>query len=283
MFTTLISAINLAQHGVGLDWVVFDCRHDLAKPEAGAEAYRQAHLPGAHFAHTDRDLSGPKTGTNGRHPLPDRDRFRAFLADHGVSDSTQLIAYDASGGMYAARLWWLARWLGHERAAVLDGGLAAWTEAGYSLSSEVPKALAGSLATHEPLVPSVDVANVLAHLHDGERILIDARAGERYRGEIEPLDPRAGHIPGAVNRYFQLNLNAQGRFKPAGILRDEFMALLGDTDPALVVHQCGSGVTACHNLLAMEVAGLHGAALYPGSWSQWCADPARPVAEEDAT
>ncbi len=275
--TTLVSAATLADHDADAGWVVFDCRHDLARPEAGRRDYQSAHIPGAFFLHTDTDLSGPKNGHNGRHPLPERETLAATLRAAGVSATTQVVAYDASGGMLAARLWWLLRWLGHENVAVLDGGLPVWLAAGLPMDSSVPAARTGTLPVLPSLVPHVDAGNVLNHLGNSARLLVDARAAERYRGDVEPIDPVGGHIPGASNRFFQLNLQADGRFKPGTALREEFAALLGAHAPDAVVHQCGSGVSACHNLLAMDVAGLHGGALYPGSWSEWCADPSRPM------
>jgi thiosulfate/3-mercaptopyruvate sulfurtransferase len=278
MFTTLISAENLNAHHQQADWVIFDCRHDLAQPDAGRLAYREAHIPGAFFAHLDQDLAGPKTGTNGRHPLPDPVQFVQFLRSHGVNDSTQVVGYDASGGIYAARLWWLLRWIGHESVAVLDGGLGAWSRAGLPLEDTLPRPQTGTVVQRTSAVARVDAATLLDHLDDGTLLVIDARAADRYRGDTEPLDPVAGHIPHAINRFYQNNLASDGRFKPAADLRAEFFALTGPDVAGHVVHQCGSGVTACHNLLAMEVAGLHGTALYPGSWSEWCASPSRPVA-----
>lgn len=275
--TTLIDAETLA--GMLDDCVIVDCRHDLMDAQAGPRGYAEAHIPRAWFMHQDTDLAGPKNGSNGRHPLPDRDTMRARLEAIGLSDGRQLVAYDVQGGMFAVRLWWLARWLGHEAVAVLDGGMPAWRAAGFPVTQTVPQppASPGKLGKHAALAAAVDAQAVLANLDTRERLLIDARAPERYRGETEPLDPVAGHIPGALNRPFQQNLRPDGRFKPAEVLRQEFEKLLADRAPERVVHQCGSGVTGCHNLLAMELAGLHGSALYPGSWSEWCADPARPM------
>ena len=276
--TTLVSVATLAGHLADPDWVIFDCRHELANPEAGVAAYATGHIPGARFLHCDRDLSGAKTGGNGRHPMPDRAALLATLRAAGVSDHSQVVAYDAAGGMFAARLWWLLRWLGHERVALLDGGLQAWQAAGLGLDAAQPGPAAGTLGDHPSLVAMVDAGGVLARLADPTLCLVDARGPERFRGDVEPIDPVAGHIPGARNRPFPTNLQADGRFKPAPQLRDEWLAVLGGAPADQVIHQCGSGVSACQNVLAMEIAGLHGARLYPGSWSEWCADPARPVA-----
>ncbi len=275
--TPLIGAEELA---TAIDrCVVVDCRHDLMNPRAGSDAYAAAHIPGAHFLHQDHDLAGPKNGRNGRHPLPDREALAARLRGLGLRRGQMLVAYDGQGGMYAARLWWLARWLGHDSVAVLDGGLPAWQAAGLPVSVDTPATPApGDFAAGEPLTSTVDAATILGAIGSTALCVIDARAGERYRGETEPMDPVAGHIPGALNRPFAQNLRPDGRFKPAPVLRAEFAALLAGRDPAGLVHQCGSGVTACHNLLAMSVAQLPAGALYPGSWSEWCADPARPVA-----
>jgi len=281
MHQTLISAADLAAHIDDPAWVVVDCRHDLMNLAAGRDAYASGHLPGAVFADIETVLSGAKNGADGvflgRHPLPDKEALAEALRDFGIDDTTQLVAYDAHGGMFAARLWWLLRWLGHEAVAVLDGGMAAWEAAGQPLTTEVRTRPRGSFSVRAPFVPTVTVREVLDNLESGKRIVIDARAADRYRGENETIDPVGGHIPGAKNRFFKDNLGADGRFKDAAQLREEFGALIDD--PAAAIMQCGSGVTACHNLLALEVAGLPGAALYPGSWSEWVGDPARPVAK----
>jgi thiosulfate/3-mercaptopyruvate sulfurtransferase len=260
--------------------VVIDCSFDLADPAAGREAYRTGHLPGAFYLHLDNELSGPKTGRNGRHPLPDPDGLVARLQALGVDDQTAVVAYDAQGGMFAARLWWLLRWIGHDAVAVLDGGKDAWIKAGLPLEHDATPEpeFPGKVQRRKSLVPTVDAAALLSNLDSARLLVVDARAPDRFRGENETLDPVGGHIPGAANRFFKDNLGTDGRFKPAGTLRAEFGAVLGARAPAQAVMQCGSGVTACHNLLALEAAGLGGAALYPGSWSEWCADPARPVA-----
>jgi thiosulfate/3-mercaptopyruvate sulfurtransferase len=278
--TTIISAAELARHSNDPRWVIIDCRHDLTDPDAGRAAYAAGHIPGAVFAHLDTDLSDKRPGPNGefrgRHPLPDRDAFAETLRRWGVGNDSQVLAYDAQGGMFAARLWWMLRWVGHEAVAVLDGGLQAWQAQGGQLVAEDAPRPPGTFEARPSIVTSVDADDVAANLAAGERVVIDARAPDRFRGENETLDPVGGHIPGAKNRFFKDNLQADGHFKPAAQLRAEFEALI--RSPGSSIMQCGSGATACHNLLAMEIAGLHGAALYPGSWSEWCADPSRPVA-----
>ena len=277
--TTLVSADSLrALLGSGRPVVLIDTGFDLADPAAGERHWREGHLPGSLYLHLDHDLSGPKTGTNGRHPLPARDAFAATLGRCGVTPETQVVAFDRQGGMYAARLWWMLRWMGHSAAAVLDGGVAAWVATGGTLVAYTSPAVAAPpYPDRSPLAATIGSDALAARL--GRARLIDARAEERFRGEVEPLDAAAGHIPGALNRFFKDNLDAaSGRFKPAAKLRAEFAPLLGAASAAEVVHQCGSGVTACHNLLAMEHAGLSGSVLYPGSWSEWSANPLLPVA-----
>lgn len=256
--------------------VVLDCGSDLADPQAGARAYAQGHVPGAHHANLETDLSAPKNGRNGRHPLPSREQFARTVAAWGVRPGVPVVCYDDQGGPYAARAWWMLRWLGVESAAVLDGGLAAWRAAAGALVTDRTAAVAGTPypLLPQPGMPSVSAQQLLEGL--GQLMVIDARSLERFRGEVEPLDPVAGHIPGARHRFFKDNLGADGRFLPPQALRAAFEAF-GPAGPHWV-HQCGSGVTACHNLLAMEHAGLGGSRLYPGSWSEWSSDPARPVA-----
>jgi len=268
---TLIAAI-----AAGAAPLVIDCSFDLADVAAGERAYAQEHLPGAIHAHLDRDLSTAKTGRNGRHPLPARADWAATLARLGVTPARAVVVYDAQGGMYAARAWWMLLWAGHRDVRVLDGGLQAWKAAGGAVEAGVvsPVAAPAPYPLGDSLVASVDADTLQRSL--GRVTVLDARAGERYRGEVEPLDARAGHIPGARNRFFKDNLDASGRFRPAAELRAAFESF--GVAPAAVVHQCGSGVTACHNLLAMEAAGLPGSVLYPGSWSEWSSDPSRPVA-----
>ena len=279
-YRTLISAADLASHIQGDNWIVLDCRHDLANPAAGRAGFDAGHIPHAQFAHLDLDLSDQSPGPNGefrgRHPLPERDAFAEKLRAWGVNHDSQVIAYDAHGGMYAARLWWLLRWIGHATVAVLDGGLPQWSAAGFPLSTASTSMAHGSIEVQPALVQTASATDLLTNLKSQQRTVLDARAPDRFRGENETLDPVGGHIPGAKNRFFKDNLQADGRFKPAPQLRADFGALIGAPDAAIM--QCGSGVTACHNLLALEVAGLSGAALYPGSWSEWCADPSRPVA-----
>jgi thiosulfate/3-mercaptopyruvate sulfurtransferase len=276
--TPLISAAELAALlGREPRPVIVDASFDLAATDAGERRHRESHLPGAHYLHLDRDLSGAKTGRNGRHPLPERAAFARTVGALGVGPQTQVVCYDAQGGVYAARLWWMLRWLGHGDVAVLDGGVQAWQRAGGALTNAASTAPGGVPYPERPsLAPSIDAAGVAARAP--RRMLLDARAGERFRGEAEPIDPVAGHIPGAFQRFHKSNLDDAGRFKAAPLLRDEFAALLGGRAPADVIHSCGSGVTACHNLLAMEHAGLTGSFLYPGSWSEWSSDPERPIA-----
>jgi thiosulfate/3-mercaptopyruvate sulfurtransferase len=278
-YTTLITAEALAKHMEDANWIVIDCRFDLANPAAGRAAYEQGHLPGARYADLDKDLSDKRPGPNGefrgRHPLPAPEHFIETLRRWGIHADTQVIAYDAQGGMFAARLWWMLRWCGHEPVAVVDGGLQAWQALGMALSTDIPSSTYGSIALRPSLVATVDAQTLMTNLAQSAKTVIDARAPDRYRGENETLDPVGGHIPGAKNRFFRDNLQADGRFKPAQQLHDEFAELIARPEEAVM--QCGSGVTACHNLLAMEVASLSGAALYPGSWSEWCSDPTRPV------
>jgi thiosulfate/3-mercaptopyruvate sulfurtransferase len=278
MYSLLISSEELSAHLTDPHWVICDVRHDLADVEKGRRAYAEGHLPGAHFLHLDEHLSGRKTGNNGRHPLPDPQAFASRLSAIGISNETQVVAYDDAGGPYAARLWWMLRWIGHEAVAVLDGGINQWQKDGRALTRDIPQAYAAQFAPRISDAMRVDASYIVDHLGKPDALVVDARAEERYRGLAETIDPVAGHIPGAVNRFFKDNLDAAGRFKPAAQLRREFDALLGGRPATQVINQCGSGVTAAHNLLAMEIAGLKGSKLYPGSWSEWCADPARPVA-----
>ena len=276
-YTTLIDVATLAAHLNDADWLVVDVRHQLADVDYGERVYAEGHIPGAVFLHCDRDLSGGTTGSNGRHPLPSPARLAARLGEVGIGAATQVVVYDDAQGMIAGRLWCLLRWLGHERVALLDGGLQAWQAANQVLTTEVPLRQPADFVVK--LGDSmVEADYVQAFMQTSRMHLIDARSPDRYRGENETIDPVGGHIPGAVNRFFRDNLQADGRFKPARELRNEWLAILAGTAPELVVHQCGSGVSACHNMLAMEIAGLSGSRLYAGSWSEWCADRSRPVA-----
>ena len=273
--TLLVSVEELAAHP---EWRVFDCRHDLKNTEYGRQAYARGHIPGALFLHLDEDLSGSKDGRNGRHPLPAVADFAQRMSACGVDASTQVVAYDNEGGIFAARLWWMLRWLGHDRVAVLDGGLAGWKRSKRALDENLPHVASRSFVP-QPQAATVESAQVLAGLGSERMLILDARSPERFRGENETLDPVGGHIPGAMNRFYFDNLDDAGCFfKPVDELRAEFAAILGARPANEVVQQCGSGVTACHNLLAMELAGFTGSKLYPGSWSEWCSDPARPVA-----
>ncbi len=278
MFTTLITAPELARHLDQPDWVVVDCRFDLARPAGGREAYTNGHIPGARYADLDNDLSSPPTPHSGRHPLPDASVLAATLGSWGIANATQVIAYDAGNGAYAARLWWLVRWLGATRVAVLDGGFKAWTDLGLPLSPVVPvPAVVRFAAKPQPgMVLEAGRVQELARAADWR--LLDARAPERYAGAVEPLDKVAGHVPGAHNHPFTGNLGPDGRFLGADELRQHFGRSLGAVSPEHAIMMCGSGVTACHNLLALEVAGMTGARLYAGSWSEWIRDPSRPVA-----
>ena len=274
MFDRIVGVERLAERLDDPSWVVVDCRHALADFSLGRKLYTEAHVPGAFFADVEHDLAGTHTGANGRHPLPDPETFAAFLRSLGVDDDTQIVAYDAGADMFAARLWLLSRWIGHDAAAVLDGGFAAWTAAGLPVTDAMPiSTRVGSLHVRlrDDLV--VDSQFVLDRLGSGEMQLVDARAADRFMGQNEVVDPVAGHIPGALNRPFKSNFDESGRFKSADALRAELAAY----DPSRTVHQCGSGVSAAVNMLAMELAGQPGSRIYGGSWSEWIADPSRPI------
>jgi thiosulfate/3-mercaptopyruvate sulfurtransferase len=286
--TTLVDAASLRkllrEHPRQL--VLLDCRFDLGNPDAGRQAYAQGHIPGARYADLNRNLAAPITARSGRHPLPAPDQLREFFASVGVEPDTQVVAYDEANGSFAARAWWLLRWLGHAQAAVLDGGYRAWVAAGGAIvaGDTLESDLGGTPAGRTPrpvgsLARPVTSVEVVEALKDNRRVLVDARAPERFAGAIEPIDPVAGHVPGAVNHPFSRNLDSQGRFLPAAELRQRWLERLDGKDPGEAILMCGSGVTACHNALAMEIAGLSGAKLYAGSWSEWIRDPARPVAQ----
>lgn len=278
MIGTLIDCHRLSQRLGQPGWVLVDCRFDLADTPAGALAYRQSHLPGAVYAHLDEVLSSPITPVSGRHPLPDPDRLRTWLGDHGIDNDTQVVAYDASGGNMAVRLWWLLRWLGHHRVCLLDGGWQAWLEAGLPVDDRQPDRPRRTFVGSPDPDMLLETRQIAAPMDKDPWLLIDARTAERFRGEQEPIDPVAGHIPGALNLPLGDHLDAEGRFKPADELRALYQPLVGDHPPGRIAAMCGSGVTACHTLLAMEIAGITGARLYAGSWSEWIRDPQRPVA-----
>lgn len=278
----LVDSATLAAHLGNPDWLVFDCRHDLADHARGVRLYHEGHVPGAHFAAVETDLSGAKTGANGRHPLPRPEDFATFLNRHGATARTRLVAYDDIGGQYAARFWWLARWIGLTEARVLDGGWPKWVAEDRPVSAETPGPRGGGTIVARPDPAQVlTTAEVERGLADGSVLVLDARSRERHRGESEPIDKVAGRIPGARHRFFKDNLNPDLTLRPAADLRREFAAVAAGRPASAIVHQCGSGVTACVNLLAMEHAGLAGSRLYAGSWSEWIADPARPVARGD--
>ncbi len=295
MYTNLISAKQLqALQQTGHALMVFDCSFDLMQPEVGQRQYLESHIPGAVYAHLDTALSAkhgaPGAGgvltahaadapaSGGRHPLPNRERFAVWLASVGFNNRMQAVVYDRNGANFCGRLWWMLKWVGHANVAVLDGGLQAWVAAGGQVASgDTPARFQTNFTLGPALVPLASTDDVLAQLGRAGQTVVDARATPRFKGEVEPLDPVAGHIPGALNRPFGHNLGADGKFKPAHQLKEEFEALLAGRDPATVVHHCGSGVSAVPNLLAMAIAGLGTTPLYAGSWSEWCSDPARPV------
>ena len=261
--------------------LIIDSRYDLSNPRAGFLAYQQGHIPNAYFLDLGKDLCGLKTGKNGRHPLPAKESFAQHLRNIGLDQDTHVIVYDQKDSMFAAHLWWMLLWAGHPHVQVLNGGLDAWTDYGGELSASTPLCTRqGNFKIQPTFAPTVDALYILNHLEQPEKIqIVDARAPERYRGEIEPLDPVAGHIPGAINRSFTLNLDANGRYKPKEELQQEWSQYLTDNPLETIVHQCGSGVSACHNILAMAHAGLGMTTLYPGSWSEWCANPDHPTAK----
>jgi thiosulfate/3-mercaptopyruvate sulfurtransferase len=279
-YTNLISAQELLAIAAQDHLVIIDCRHDLMAPDAGQQAYTAGHIPGARFMHVDQTLSGNKYDAQGifqgRHPLPNIDDFIAKLRKVGINHDSQVIVYDAQAGMFAARLWWMLRWIGHTNVAVLNGGLPAWIAAGGPLSTESTTPSLGDIRAQASTIKIASVDEILSNIRTQQYTVVDARSPDRYRGENETMDAVGGHIPGAKNRFFKDNLNSNGEFKSAQQLQEEWRAIITQADHAIM--QCGSGVTACHNLLALDVAGLNGARLYPGSWSQWSADPTRPVA-----
>ncbi len=275
---TLVTTEDLAQHLDDPDWIVLDCRFTLTDSEAGRQAYQKNHIPGARYVHLDEDLSAPITASSGRHPLPDPQVFAEKLCQMGVGINKQVVVYDDSFGAMAVRAWWMLRWLGHPAVALLDGGYPKWLREKRPISAELPELSKGQCACLPEPTQIVSAAEVLHATNSGEQLIIDARPERRFNGEFEPLDPVAGHIPGSVNWPFDENLDMDGTYLPPEALRENFQALLKGRPAWQVIHSCGSGVTACHNLLAMEIAGLPGSRLYPGSWSEWIRDPSRPVA-----
>jgi thiosulfate/3-mercaptopyruvate sulfurtransferase len=294
---TLMSARQLAARLEEPDLAIFDCRFDLARPQWGSEAYAASRIPHALYAHLDRDLSGPTSPATGRHPLPEPGELAAWLGRSGVDAQVQVVAYDQGPGAYAARLWWLLRWLGHTRVAVLDGGLSAWQqeklplETGAGAASGAEARAARATRGFEPrpdetmVVSAAELEGMIAagRIAGAEVVLVDARSADRFAGRNETIDPVAGHIPGARNHPFTDNLDGAGRFLDRGTLRERFASTLEGVPPDEAMFMCGSGVTACHDLLAMEVAALKGARLYAGSWSEWIRDPKRPIAHECVT
>lgn len=275
-YTTLLSTESLAAHLDG-SWVVVDCRYDLKDEQWGRQQYETSHIPGAVYASLSHDLAGPRSGGNGRHPIPAPGNLEATFGRLGIAPGTQVVVYDQDIGMFASRLWWLLRYMGHESAAVLDGGWVKWIREGRPTRSGQETRPAVTFTGQPRPEMRVDVDDVKRRMQDLTALLVDARAPERFEGATEPLDPAPGHIPGAVNQFYRWNVDADGSMLPADELRRRFTAAIGAHRPEDVVMYCGSGVSACHNLLAMEHAGIRGAKLYPGSWSEWSSDPARPV------
>ena len=281
MYRTLVDCHSLALHLHDPDWVIVDCRFVLSDPEAGRRAYAAGHIPGARYAHLNEDLSSPVTPVSGRHPLPDPARLVATLGAWGIGGGKQVVAYDDSFGAMASRLWWLLRWLGHDNVALLDGGLPRWQREGHPMTTDAPVVVPAQFVAAPRHDMWVDAATVARAVTRKDWLVMDARAEERFNGEVEPLDPVAGHVPGAINLPYDDNLHLSGRFSSPDELRALYTGFMETVPPAQVIQMCGSGVTACHNILAMEHAGLHGARLYAGSWSEWIRDPSRPVARDE--
>lgn len=284
-YTTLISVTDLVKllDNSSQPVVLLDASHDLFDAEAGRRAYATGHLPDAHFISMDKEVGGEKTGQNGRHPLPERAVFSEVMRRFGIDDSTQVIVYDNSQGTHASRVWWTLRWLGHKDVAVLDGGIQAWKAAGQTVTTDVPALpAAGNFSDRGEGMVAVSYEDVLANVGDQTRLVMDARAADRFRGENETLDPVGGHIPGAINRFYRLNLTEEGTFKSPEMLKAEFQSAIGERSAKDVIMQCGSGVSACHNLLALEWIGMGSAPLYVGSWSEWCSREGAPIATGEA-
>ncbi len=283
-YKTLISVAELTSllSKSGTEVVLLDASHDLFDPTAGRRAYDQGHLPSAHFISMDKDVGGQKTSQNGRHPLPDRSDVVGTLQRLGINNNTQVVVYDNSQGTHASRVWWTLKWLGHPDVAVLDGGIQAWQAAGNPVTKEPAAPVApGNFTERGTGMQVATFEDVLENLHTKQKLVVDARSSDRFRGENETLDPKAGHIPGAVNRFYRLNLNEDGTFKSTDQLKTELLDLMGDRQASELIMQCGSGVSACHNLLALELVGLGTSALYVGSWSEWCSRENAPIATGD--
>lgn len=281
--TTLVSTAELAAHLDDPHWIIVDCRFSLADTEHGRRAYAAGHIPGAHYLHLDEDLSSAITPQTGRHPLPDPQVLTAKLQALGVGVNRQVVVYDDSYGSMAVRLWWMLRWLGHPAVALLDGNFQTWVREKRPLSQDIPsvphKGACPCLPERSAWLSTTEMEQIVS---DSSHLLIDARNEMRFTGAVDPIDPVAGHIPGAINWVFEENLDIDGTYLPPEALRENYQALLGGRSPTEVIHVCGSGVTACHNLLAMEIAGLSGSRLYPGSWSEWIRDPKHPIATGDS-
>lgn len=277
-YTTIVSTGQLAEHLSDPNWIVFDCRFTLTNTEAGKQAYQQSHIPGARYVHLDNDMSSPVTAQSGRHPLPDVNQLSGKLSDWGVDSGKQVVVYDDSFGSMAVKMWWLLRWLGHKNVALLDGGLPKWMKLKLPVSNELPQITPAKFTPQLHVEMVANAAEVEQARQERCRLLIDARPEQRFSGEREPLDKVAGHIPGAINWVFEENLDFDGTYLPADELRESYLKLLQGVKPEQVIHTCGSGVTACHNMLAMEIAGLPSGKLYAGSWSEWITDLSRPVA-----
>ena len=277
-FTTIVSTEQLAQHLDDPDWIIFDCRFSLSNTGAGMLAYQHSHIPGARYVHLDGDMSSPIIPTSGRHPLPDVKIFAGKLSRWGVDSGKQLVVYDDSFGSMAVKMWWLLRWLGHDNVALLDGNWPMWVKQKLPVTSALPQIIPANFEAHVRNELLVDAVEVDFARRERCSVLIDARPEQRFAGEREPLDKVAGHIPGSMNWVFEENLDFDGTYLPAEELKEAYLKLMHGLKPQQVIHTCGSGVTACHNMLAMEIAGLHGSKLYAGSWSEWITDPSRPVA-----
>jgi thiosulfate/3-mercaptopyruvate sulfurtransferase len=277
-YHTLIDVDTVAAHLTDPAWVRLDCRFELTRPEWGETSFREGHLPGAQYAHLDRDLAAAPTASSGRHPLPSAEVFARLAGAWGIDESVQVVVYDQGSGVYAARAWWLLRWLGHEKVALMSGGLEAWRSTGHALESgEARQPRARTFTPHEQPGWVVDVEQVLKATQDPTQRIVDARGADRFAGQNESMDPVAGHVPAAVNHPFMRNVGPGGHLLPAAELRARWQETLAGHPPSSLIAMCGSGVSACLNLLALEHAGLHGGRLYPGSWSEWVRDPSRPV------